>query len=72
MKAGDHFETPKEFDDMIEQAEMNASTGWEVDFVSDMRERFDQYALESFLSEPQLTILQKIADGQSVLHRWAE
>jgi hypothetical protein len=49
------------FDELLDDAESQASSNWEMDFVNDMRDRYDQYNDEMFVSEAQLEKLEKIA-----------
>jgi hypothetical protein len=51
------------FDELLDDAESQASTDWEMDFVNDMRDKYDQYSDEMFVSEAQLEKLEKIAGG---------
>ena len=49
------------FADWLTAAEGNARTGWEMDFLSDMTERFEQWGDQMFLSPKQEAILKRIA-----------
>jgi hypothetical protein len=49
------------FENILSQAEINAKTDWEMDFVSDMLEKYDEYENDMYVSERQLEILEKIA-----------
>lgn len=55
------FDEASEFEDLLDAAESEASTGWEMDFVSDMRDRFEEYQERMYLSERQIEILERIA-----------
>lgn len=57
MKAGEI----EEFEDMLEQAEANANNEWELEFTSSIREKFNKYKGDMFVSEKQLEHLEKIA-----------
>ena len=50
-----------DFEDLLDQAEGNANSDWEMEFTSNIREKFDQYKGEMFVSEKQLEHLEKIA-----------
>jgi len=50
------------FDILIEDAELQAETDFEFDFVSDIRDRYDEYDDDCFISEKQLSILESIAN----------
>lgn len=52
---------PTEFEDLLTEAASASLSVWEMDFVDDLRERFDQYGERMFLSERQLEWLEQIA-----------
>lgn len=52
-----------EFTELLDEAENNASGSWEKNFISDMRDKFDEYGTGMFISDKQDGILQRIADG---------
>jgi hypothetical protein len=56
MRAKDinHFEA------LLETAERNASSAWERDFMEIIREKYDLYEEEMFVSDKQLEQLQRI------------
>ena len=58
MKAKDY----ENFGELLDEAEDQATTDAEIDFVSDMRSRYEAYDGETFVSEKQLAWLEKIAD----------
>ena len=49
------------YEELLEEAESQASNDWEFDFVSDMKEKFDQYGDNTFVSDAQLEKLEAIA-----------
>lgn len=51
----------KEFKQLLSDAEVNASTNWEMDFCADIRERFDVYQGTMFFTDRQDEILRRIA-----------
>lgn len=51
------------FEDLLSEAEDNASTGWEQQFVADMKSKYAEYGDDMFVSEAQLDKLRQIADG---------
>jgi len=57
----DLYDDVSDFGDIMEAADLNAKDGWEMDFVSDMRDRFEQYGAHMYLSEKQREILERIA-----------
>lgn len=57
----DHFDSTNEFDDLLFLAEQQASSHWEMDFVADIHERYDEYNEQMFLSRKQVSVLRRIA-----------
>ena len=53
--------TDLDFGDVLEAAEANAKNDFEMDFVAEMVERFDQYEDRMFISDKQWELLAKIA-----------
>ena len=51
----------EDFDALLDDAEDNAVSTWEMDFVSDMQERYDKFEGDTFISDKQLNALKKIA-----------
>lgn len=49
------------FDKLLEDAEKNASDGWETNFVSETKERYQKYGDNTYISEKQAAIIKKIA-----------
>ena len=60
MKAEDY----DDFEELLEQAELNAKNNYEMGFCSDMRDKYDGYKEETFISEKQYDLLFKIANGK--------
>lgn len=50
-----------EFSDLLSEAEGEAHTQWAEQFTSDMRERYDEWGDEMFITDRQLEMLEKIA-----------
>lgn len=50
-----------EFQELLDQAELNASRGKDIDFVDGVVHRFAEYGMEVFLSDSQLSWLKDIA-----------
>lgn len=50
------------YEDLIEEAECEANSDWEMDFVSDLKDKYDQYGDNTYVSEAQLAKLEKIAN----------
>ena len=61
----DHFngqELPgMDFESLLSEAEGNASTNWDIEFCSGIREKFTLYGHQMFLSDKQLKILERLA-----------
>lgn len=58
---GDLFKDPKDFDELLEAAESQASKSGDIDFVAETRERYDQYLTRAYLSPRQVEKLRRIA-----------
>lgn len=54
----------EEFEDVLSDAESNASNDFEINFCSDMRDKFDEYGKRMFISERQREILERIANDE--------
>ncbi len=51
----------EDFDQLLEDAESQARTDWEMAFVSDIQAKYDYYEDDLFVSEKQLDTLMRIA-----------
>ena len=60
-KVIDEFDSATEFEDLLLNADQQASTDWEMSFVEDMRDRFEQYGMNTYISDKQLETLNRIA-----------
>lgn len=60
MKVSEWFESEKDYKEALEEAESNASTDWEMTFVEDMQERFEKHKMNSFLSDAQYQIINRL------------
>lgn len=63
MKVKDQYDE-REFQDLLDEAEENASGNWEKTFVSDLRDKFEEFGTGMYLSEKQDDILNRIANGE--------
>lgn len=63
-KLRDHYPDWKEFEEILNDAESNASTEWQIEFVSDIKEKFTRYRERMFLSQKQIEALSNIAYGK--------
>lgn len=50
-----------DFDELLEDAEFNAKTDFEIEFIELLKDRYDKYEDECFLTDKQLFILQNMA-----------
>lgn len=53
-----------EFEEMLEDARMNAANDWEESFVADMKDRYTQYGRRMFISDAQKDLLERIANDE--------
>lgn len=60
-KACEFYGSVEEFEEVLDDAERNAETSWEMQFVVSTQERYEQWGIEMFLSEKQNDALRKIA-----------
>ena len=49
------------YEELLEEADIKASNDWEMDFVSDLKEKFEQYGDDTYVSDAQLEKLEAIA-----------
>ena len=54
-----------DFDETFEQAEINASTDREIDFVASIRGKLEVYGEKTYISEKQIEWLESIAERTS-------
>ena len=64
MKVRHHFDDDEEFESLLSDAEINASSEWEMEFVADMRDRYEEYGTGMYLSDRQLEILERLANDE--------
>lgn len=60
-KVSDFYPREGDFAELLADAQMAASTEWEVQFTGDMAGRFDQYEGGMFISAEQVGQLERIA-----------
>lgn len=53
-----------EFEELLEDASMNAANDWEESFVADMKDRYTQYGRRMFISDTQKDHLERIANDE--------
>ena len=61
----DHFRVYADFEEELSDAEMNAISEKEMDFIASLRERSDTYAAKAYLSTAQRNWLKAIAEGST-------
>lgn len=54
----------KEFEELLEDARMNAANDWEESFVADMKARYGQYGRRMLISDAQQEHLERIANDE--------
>lgn len=54
-----------EFEELLENARMNAANDWEEQFVADMKERYEQYGKRMYISDAQQAHLERIANDDT-------
>ena len=64
MRIYDAYPKVDEFENLLEDADSNAGNQWELEFVSDINERFEKYGGDTFISKKQIEILNRIARGE--------
>ena len=64
MRLSELYSDISEFEDLLDAAETNASTEWEMDFMFDLRERYKKYKNSMFLSPKQKETLENLAEGK--------
>lgn len=68
MKINELFETIEEFEELLADAERSADNGWEIDFVESIRERYTKYGPDFFLSDKQVTVLNRIVSHEGEIN----
>lgn len=56
------YKRPGEFARLLADAEAAAHRGWDEDFVTDLKDRFQRFGGETFLSARQAEQLERIAN----------
>lgn len=62
MKLQDQFDQ-KEWEGLLSDAELNASRDWDINFIADVRDKYDEFGGDMFLSAKQLEHVERIAEG---------
>jgi hypothetical protein len=58
------FANKEEFERVLDQAEGNAKTEFEVEFIEDLKERYTKWGPRMFFSEKQEAFLDNLAWGK--------
>lgn len=56
--------TPKNIDDfeeLLDSADTNAISEWDMEFVADIKDRYQKYGDDTFISQSQLEQLERVA-----------
>lgn len=53
-----------EFEELLDNARMNAANDWEESFAADMKTRYEQYGRRMYLSDAQQEHLERIANDE--------
>lgn len=53
-----------DFEDLLEDARMNAANDWEESFVADMKGRYSEYGRRMYISDAQNDLLERIANDE--------
>ncbi len=61
MIASNFEPNAREFSSLIDDAERQASTDFEINFVADMSEKYEEFGMKMFLTDKQYKLLIKIA-----------
>lgn len=62
-KVSDFYDDPDEFEADLDSAGTAAVTTREIEFVSGLRDKFEEWGAKMFLSDAQYGWLQRIIDG---------
>lgn len=57
----DFFADGDEYEDVLSEALEKAQSGFDIDFVADLKLRWEQYGMHGFLSQRQYEILCRIS-----------
>ncbi len=63
MKVREAYDNLEDFKETLESAEANASGDWAMGFVADMKERYEKWGAEMFISDKQKDILERLSKG---------
>lgn len=60
MKVGERYGDVSDFEQLLKDAESQARSEWEQEFVGDINERYERYGAGMFVTDKQIEILERI------------
>lgn len=60
MKVSEQFEDLEDFEQLLKDAESQAESEWEQDFVGDISERYEEHGGSMFITDKQIAALERI------------
>lgn len=60
QKVSDCYRDVSDFEQLLADAESQAKSEWDQDFVGDLQQRYEQYGHQMFISQRQIEILERI------------
>lgn len=63
-RLSDYEYTSDDFEELLDDADLNATKAASLNFVSDMREKFEEFGHDMYLSPKQLEWLKKLAEAE--------
>jgi len=60
-RVADVYDEVSEFEALLADAEANAVTDWEMEFVSDINDKFEKYGDKMYISTEQIETLERIS-----------
>ena len=60
----------QEWEALLDDAEREATDGWAMNFVADIRDKYDEYGAGMFISDKQIETLERIASGERKSREW--
>ena len=61
-KIKDQYDSEKEYQEVLDDAERNAETEWEVQFIEDMKAKFERFGMEAYLTNNMKDHLERLAN----------
>ena len=60
MKVGERYGDVSDFEQLLKDAESQARSEWEHEFVGDINERYERYGAGMFVTDKQIETLERI------------